>query len=142
MSIIKSSLKNGKVPATGEVTCHCFVVAEVSFLKPPFSLLKTSPEKKKLYEDLGAIPRNENWKAGRREKLAGFFTIPVVESGRTIRLKPYPRAGWLRRSRPNKYRNLYQAILLAQMDTIDGLSPCCNWWQNFWSSKSRTSSAN
>ena len=51
--------KDGEVPIAEEVTWQCFVVAEVSFLKLLFRTLKTSPEKKKLYEDLGAILRNE-----------------------------------------------------------------------------------
>lgn len=52
-------IKNGKVPAAGEVTWQCFVVEEVSFLKRLFSTPKTSPEKNNLYEVLGAILRNE-----------------------------------------------------------------------------------
>jgi hypothetical protein len=51
--------KDGKVPSAGDVTWQCFVVAEVPFLKLLFPLLKNSPAKKKLYEDLGAILRNE-----------------------------------------------------------------------------------
>jgi hypothetical protein len=51
--------KDGKTPAAGEITWQCFVAAEVSFLKLLFRPLKTSPAKKTLYEDLGAILRNE-----------------------------------------------------------------------------------
>ena|SRR5215475_5103977 len=51
--------KDGKAPSAGDMTWQCFVVAEVSFLKLLFRPLKTSPAKKKLYEDLGAILHNE-----------------------------------------------------------------------------------
>ena len=51
--------KDGKAPTAGEITWQCFVVEEILFLKLPFISLKTSQVKKKLYEDLGAILRNE-----------------------------------------------------------------------------------